>query len=112
MMALGTYSINVVLALAAMIFLIYPAILKIFTRTKVATFYKGILPAQMLAFSTSSSAATLPVTMDCAERNLGVAEEICSFDLPLGATINVDVTAIKHGVFVVLLAQAFRFAST
>jgi Na+/H+-dicarboxylate symporter len=107
MMALGTYSINVVLGLAAMIFLVYPSILKIFTRTKPLTFYKGILPAQMLAFSTSSSAATLPVTMDCVEKNLGVAEEISSFVLPLGATVNMDGTAIHQGVSAVFIAQAF-----
>lgn len=107
MMALGTYSINVILGQAAMIFLIYPSILKIFTKVPVSTFYKGILPAQMLAFSTSSSAATLPVTMDCAERNLGVAEEISSFVLPLGATINMDGTAIHQGVSAVFIAQAF-----
>src|SRR5690606_35562444 len=74
MMALGTYSLNVILGLAAMVFLVYPSILKLFTRMRAVTFYKGILPAQMMAFSTSSSAATLPVTMDCAETNLGVAE--------------------------------------
>lgn len=107
MMALGTYSINVVLGLAIMIFLVYPSILKIFTRTRALDFYKGILPAQMLAFSTSSSAATLPVTMDCVEKNLGVAEEISSFVLPLGATINMDGTAIHQGVSAVFIAQAF-----
>lgn len=107
MMALGTYSLNVILGLAAMVFLVYPSILKLFTRMRAATFYKGILPAQMLAFSTSSSAATLPVTMDCAEKNLGVAEEISSFVLPLGATINMDGTAIHQGVSAVFIAQAF-----
>jgi proton glutamate symport protein len=107
MMALGTYSLNVVLGLAIMIFLVYPSILRIFTRMKPLTFYKGILPAQMLAFSTSSSAATLPVTMDCVEKNLGVAEEISSFTLPLGATINMDGTAIHQGVSAVFIAQAF-----
>ena len=107
MMALGTYSLNVVLGLATMIFVVYPSILKIFTRMPALRFYKGILPAQMLAFSTSSSAATLPVTMDCAEKNLGVAEEISSFVLPLGATINMDGTAIHQGISAVFIAQAF-----
>lgn len=105
--ALGTYSLNVVLALAVMIFMIYPTILKLFTRMRFSTFLRGILPAQVLAFSTSSSAATLPVTMDCVEKNLGVAEEISSFVLPLGATINMDGTAIHQGVSAVFIAQAF-----
>lgn len=105
--ALGTYSLNVVLALAVMIFVIYPSILKLFTKMHFPTFLRGILPAQVLAFSTSSSAATLPVTMDCAEKNLGVAEEISSFVLPLGATINMDGTAIHQGVSAVFIAQAF-----
>ncbi|MEQ8425839.1 MAG: cation:dicarboxylase symporter family transporter, partial [Cyclobacteriaceae bacterium] len=60
-----------------------------------------------LGFSTSSSAATLPVTMDCAERNLGVSEEVSSFVLPLGATINMDGTSIHQGVSAVFIAQAF-----
>src|SRR5690606_41863822 len=59
--ALGTYSLNVVLALAVMVFVIYPSILKLFTKMRFPTFLRGILPAQVLAFSTSSSAATLPV---------------------------------------------------
>ncbi len=62
--ALGVYSLNVVIGLAVMVFIAYPSILKLFTRVKYVSFIKGILPAQMLAFSTSSSAATLPVTME------------------------------------------------
>lgn len=107
MKALGTYSLNVVLALAVMVFVIYPSILKLFTKMRFSSFLRGILPAQVLAFSTSSSAATLPVTMDCVEKNLGVAEEISSFVLPLGATINMDGTAIHQGVSAVFIAQAF-----
>lgn len=107
MKALGTYSANVVLGLLVMVLVVYPTVLKIFTRMPFLTFIRGILPAQILAFSTSSSAATLPVTMDCAEKNLGVAEEISSFVLPLGATINMDGTAIHQGVSAVFIAQAF-----
>jgi len=70
-------------------------------------FFKGILPAQVLAFSTSSSAATLPATMDCVEKNLGVSEEVSSFVLPLGATINMDGTSIHQAVSAVFIAQAF-----
>jgi Na+/H+-dicarboxylate symporter len=107
MKALGVYSLNVVLGLTLMIFVIYPIYLKLFTKQKYFTFLKGILPAQILAFSTSSSAATLPVTIDCAEKNLGVSEEVTSFVLPLGATINMDGTSIHQGVSAVFIAQAF-----
>lgn len=107
---LGVYSLNVVLALAVMTFLVYPSILKIFTKVNFFTFFKGILPAQILAFSTSSSAATLPVTLKCVENNLGVSEEVSSFVLPLGATINMDGTSIHQGVSAVFIAQAFGIA--
>jgi Na+/H+-dicarboxylate symporter len=107
---LGVYSLNVVVALGMMVFLIYASLLKIFTRVKFFTFLKGILPAQILAFSTSSSAATLPVTMKCVESNLGVSEEVSSFVLPLGATINMDGTSIHQGVSAVFIAQAFGIA--
>jgi Na+/H+-dicarboxylate symporter len=105
--ALGVYSLSVVLGLALMVFGTYPAILKLFTKLPFSKFIKGILPAQVLAFSTSSSAATLPVTLDCVEKNLGVSEEISSFVLPLGATINMDGTSIHQGVSAVFIAQAF-----
>ncbi|MDH4058211.1 MAG: dicarboxylate/amino acid:cation symporter, partial [Cyclobacteriaceae bacterium] len=94
MQALGVYSLNVILGLAIMVIIIYPIILRVFTKMPIAKFMKGILPAQILAFSTSSSAATLPVTIDCAEKNLGISEEVSSFVLPLGATINMDGTSI------------------
>lgn len=110
--ALAVYSLNVVLALALMAFLIYPTILRLFTKVKFVTFLKGILPAQLLAFSTSSSAATLPVTLKSVENNLGVSEEVSSFVLPLGATINMDGTSIHQGVSAVFIAQAFGIALT
>lgn len=105
--ALGIYCGTVIGGLALMAFGIYPLILFTFSRMSYRQFIKGILPAQILAFSTSSSAATLPVTMDCAEKNLGVPEEISSFVLPLGATINMDGTSIHQGVSAVFIAQAF-----
>lgn len=107
---LGVFSLNVVLALCVMGLLVYPTLLKIFTKVKFFTFLKGILPAQILAFSTSSSAATLPVTMKCVEKNLGVSDEVSSFVLPLGATINMDGTSIHQGVSAVFIAQAFGIA--
>jgi Na+/H+-dicarboxylate symporter len=107
MKALSVYSLNVVLGLALMVFVLYPTLLKLFTKVKYKEFLRAILPAQILAFSTSSSAATLPVTMDCAEKNLGISEEVSSFVLPLGATINMDGTSIHQGISAVFIAQAF-----
>lgn len=105
--ALSIYSLNVVLGLAVMILIVYPSLLKVMTKMPFKKFMKGVLPAQILGFSTSSSAATLPVTMDCAEKNLGISEEVSSFVLPLGATINMDGTSIHQGVSAVFIAQAF-----
>jgi Na+/H+-dicarboxylate symporter len=105
--ALGFYSLAVISGLFIMIFVVYPFILKIFTKIKYRDFFKGILPAQMLAFSTSSSAATLPVTMERCEDHLGVSKEISSFVLPLGATINMDGTSLYQAVAAVFIAQAF-----
>jgi Na+/H+-dicarboxylate symporter len=107
MKALGVYSLNVILGLVLMMLVMYPTLLKIFTKVNYLEFLKGILPAQILGFSTSSSAATLPVTMDCAEKNLGISEEVSSFVLPLGATINMDGTSIYQGISAVFIAQAF-----
>jgi len=105
--ALGVYSLTVLAGLAIMIFVFYPTLITIFTSIKYREFFQGIFPAQMLAFSTSSSAATLPVTMDRVEKNLGVSEEVSSFVLPLGATINMDGTSIHQAVSAVFIAQAF-----
>tara|TARA_B110000240_G_scaffold99278_1_gene112473 strand:+ start:106 stop:1398 length:1293 start_codon:yes stop_codon:yes gene_type:complete len=105
--ALAKYSATVIVGLLLMIFVVYPIILKIFTKMKYKDFFKGIMPAQMLAFSTSSSAATLPVTMERCEDHLGVSEEISSFVLPLGATINMDGTSLYQAVAAVFIAQAY-----
>ena len=107
--ALGVYSLCVIVGLLLMIFLVYPLILKSFTEFKYFDFFKGIAPAQMLAFSTSSSAATLPVTMERCEDHLGVSEEVSSFVLPLGATINMDGTSLYQAVAAVFIAQAFGY---
>jgi len=105
--ALGLYSLAVVFGLLLMITVVYPIILKLFTKMNYFDFFKGIMPAQMLAFSTSSSAATLPVTMERCEDHLGVSEEVSSFVLPLGATINMDGTSLYQAVAAVFIAQAF-----
>ena len=108
-LALGYYSVTVTLGLLLMIFVFYPILLKIFTNMPYLTFFKAISPAQMLAFSTSSSAATLPVTMDRCENNVGVSKEVSAFVLPLGATINMDGTSLYQAVAAVFIAQAFGY---
>lgn len=104
--ALLWYAFSVVLGLAIMIG-IYVVIVKVFTKKSPGFFFKGISPAQLLAFSTSSSAATLPVTMERVEEHLGVEEEVASFVLPIGATINMDGTSLYQAVAAVFIAQAF-----
>ncbi len=105
--ALGVYGLSVLFGLAFMIFVFYPTIITIFTKVKYKDFFKGIFPAQLLAFSTSSSAATLPVTMDRVQKKLGVSEEVASFVLPMGATINMDGTSIHQAISAVFIAVAF-----
>jgi len=105
--ALGLYGLTVVLGLLILIFIFYPILIKVFTKIKTADFFRGISPAQMLAFSTSSSAATLPVTMECCEKNLKVSNEVSSFVLPIGATINMDGTSLYQAVAAVFIASAF-----
>ncbi|ARS34008.1 dicarboxylate/amino acid:cation symporter [Pontibacter actiniarum] len=107
LLVLGYYCIVVIVGLALMIFVVYPLLVTTVGKTKYKSFFKGIFPAQMLAFSTSSSAATLPVTMECAEQNLGINKEITSFVLPLGATINMDGTSLYQAVAAVFIAQAY-----
>lgn len=103
---LSTYSITVFVGLVFMIFVTYPLILRIFTKVISYTgFFKAMSPAQTLAFSTSSSAATLPVTMECVEDNLGVDKKVTGFVLPIGATVNMDGTSLYQAVAVVFLAQ-------
>ena len=104
--ALALYAITLLLGLSIMIF-IYMLVVQLFTKKKISFFMRGMAPAQLLAFSTSSSAATLPVTMECVEDKLGVDKEVASFVLPIGATINMDGTSVYQGVAAVFIAQAF-----
>ncbi len=108
--ALGFYMFAVVLGLLAHVLIVYTGLIKLFTKMPLKTFYKGIAPAQLLAFSTSSSGATLPVTMECCEEELGVSEEVSSFVLPLGATINMDGTALYQAVAAVFIAQTLNMS--
>ena len=103
--ALGMYALTVVLALAVIIFLVYPLILRLFSKKKLGQFFKAVFPVQMLAFSTSSSAATLPLTMERTQKHLGVSEEVSNFVLPVGVTINMDGTSCYQAVAAVFLAQ-------
>ncbi len=103
---LASYSVVLVAGLLFLIFAFYPLILKIFVRTiGYRKFFKNMGPAQLMAFSTSSSAATLPVTMECVEDNMGVSKNVSSFVLPVGATVNMDGTSLYQAVAVVFLAQ-------
>ncbi|MBI1289295.1 MAG: cation:dicarboxylase symporter family transporter [Flavobacteriales bacterium] len=103
---LGWYSLTVVVGLAFMIFIFYPMLAKLMVKgMNYKRFFRAISPAQFLAFSTSSSAATLPVTMECVQDNLGVSEETTSFVLPIGATVNMDGTSMYQAIAVVFLAQ-------
>ncbi|MDD4085631.1 MAG: dicarboxylate/amino acid:cation symporter [Bacteroidales bacterium] len=105
--SLGLYALTVIIGLLLMVFVIYPLIISSLTVIGFKQFIKGLAPAQLLAFSTSSSAATLPVTMECCEENLGVKKEVSSFVLPLGATINMDGTSLYQAVAAVFLAQIY-----
>ena len=108
--ALGFYMIAVSLGLLAHAMITYLGLLKLMTKMTFRNFFKGIAPAQLLAFSTSSSGATLPVTMERCEEELGVNEEVSSFVLPLGATINMDGTALYQAVAAVFIAQTLNMS--
>ena len=103
---LGMYSLTVILGLAVVLFGAYPFLMKIFrVKTTYKEFFTAMSPAQVLGFSTSSSAATLPVTLHCVENNLKVPKVVADFVLPIGATVNMDGTCLYQGVAVVFLAQ-------
>lgn len=92
--------------------IVYSLSVKAFAKMSPLTFFKGISPAAIVAFSTASSAGTLPVTIKNTQENLGVSNKISSFVLPLGATINMDGTAIYQGVAVVFIAQFYGMDMT
>ena len=103
---LGSYSITMFLALAFMVFVFYPVLTSLLVKgMRYRKFFRNISPAQLMAFSTSSSAATLPVTMECVEENMGVSKNVTSFVLPIGATVNMDGTSIMQAVAVLFMAQ-------
>lgn len=103
---LGQYALVVFTGLVVLLFGFYPLLLKIFgVKISYATFFRGLSPAQFLAFSTSSSAATLPVTIECANNNLKIPDKVTDFVLPIGATVNMDGTSLYQAVAVIFLAQ-------
>jgi Na+/H+-dicarboxylate symporter len=104
--SLGLYSLTLTIGLALMVFVVYPLLMRVFRRDMtLKKFFRGMSPAQLLAFSSSSSAATLPVTMECVHENLGVSKRTTGFVLPIGATINMDGTSMYQAIAVVFLAQ-------
>jgi len=105
--ALGVFALVVLGGLSIMLFIEYPILLKLFAGIGPARFFKAMAPAQLLAFSTSSSNATLPATIECTTNRLGVDRRIASFVCPLGATINMDGTALHQAVCCVFIAQLY-----
>ncbi len=107
LLSLIKYALVVVAGLIIHVVVVYSSAVRVLGRMSPIAFFRGIRPAQLIAFSTSSSNATLPVTIECAEANLGVSEEVSSFVLPLGATINMDGTALYQGVAAIFIAQVY-----
>lgn len=107
--ALGMYGLTVLVGMAILLYIMYPLFLKFWIKTSPIAFYKKLAPAQLVAFSTSSSAATLPITMECVEEHIGVNKEVSSFVLPIGATINMDGTCLYQGVAAVFIAQVLGY---
>lgn len=105
--ALLVYGVTVTLGLALHTGLVYGGLVRLYARLPLGRFMRAIRPAQLIAFSTSSSSATLPVSMECAEKNMGVSNGVASFVLPLGSTVNMDGTALYQGVAAVFIAQVF-----
>ena len=103
--SLGLYAVTVLAGLFTMIFIAYPLLLKIFTKQTIPDYFKAILPAQLVAFTTSSSAATLPVTLEQAKNELKIKEEVADFVLPVGVTINMDGTSCYQAVVAIFIAQ-------
>lgn len=104
--SLGAYTLVVTFGLLIMIFIVYPGLVSNLVRKiKYRSFLRNISPAQLMAFSTSSSAATLPVTIECLEENMKVSRNVAGFVLPIGATVNMDGTSMYQAIAVIFLAQ-------
>ncbi len=103
--SLAVFALTVIACMLILMFIFYPVLIKLFTKMKWTEFLKKVYPMQLFAFTTSSSAATLPVTMDTAENKLGVSNRVSSFVLPVGVTINMDGTSCYQAVSVLFIAQ-------
>ncbi|KAA6328539.1 Proton glutamate symport protein [termite gut metagenome] len=103
--ALAVYAFTIIVALLILIVVVYPLFIRFFTKIKASKFMKVMYPVQLLAFTTSSSAATLPVTLEAVEKRLGVSQETASFVLPVGVTINMDGTSCYQTIAVLFIAQ-------
>ncbi len=106
--ALLNYSLVLLLGMAILL-TVYPLLARSLAGMPVMKFVRGILPAQMVALTTSSSMATLPVTMECAVDNLGVEDEVVSFVCPIGATVNMDATSLMQSIAAVFVCQVIGF---
>lgn len=104
--SISSYLLVLTIGFAIQLFVVYPLFMKAFSKVPVLTFYTAMAEAMMVAFGTASSSATLPLTMACCEKR-GISHKICSFVLPLGATLNMDGTALLQTVAVIFLAQAY-----
>ena len=104
--SLSKYFLVLAIGFATQLFIIYPLMLRIFSKIPILTFYSAVAEAMMVAFGTASSSATLPLTIACCEKR-GISHKVCSFVLPLGATLNMDATALFQVVSVIFLAQAY-----
>jgi len=103
--ALAVYAITVLTGLLFILFVFYPLLVHFFSKIPVKRYLKEMYPAQLVAFTTSSSAATMPVTMDVAKNRLKLPEEVCSFIIPIGTTINMDGTSCFQTISVIFIAQ-------
>lgn len=103
--ALGVYALTVVAAMFILLLLFYPVLIHFFTNIHIRKFIRTLYPVQLFAFTTSSSAATLPVTMETVERDLNVSQEVSSFVLPIGTTINMDGTSCYQSIAILFIAQ-------
>jgi Na+/H+-dicarboxylate symporter len=106
--ALAVYALTVILGLVCLTTFVYGGLVRVLAKLPFIAFLKAARPAQLIAFSTSSSSATLPITLECAEENLGISKSVSSFVIPLGSTVNMDGTALYQGVAAIFIAQVFQ----
>ncbi len=110
--SMSLYVFTIILGLLIQLFIVYPLMLKLFSKVKATSLYKAINEAILVAFGTASSSATLPVTIRCCEARAGISSKVSSFVLPLGATMNMDGTALYQTVAVIFIAQAYDIVLT